>query len=311
MPPFTPSSLSSGDLIADRRLEHARDYFAAGEAGPAAELMAQALEIVPEWAAGWFELGAFHEAAGARDEAVAAFERSLTLDPDDRCGATLRLARLGARVQPDAPPPAHVRDLFDGYAARFERSLVDGLGYRMPQHLAGLLAEVAPGRHFEAGIDLGCGTGLMAREIRDRVARLDGVDLSPAMVAEARVKGLYDGLAVGELVEDLATRPSAAFDLVIAADVFCYLGDLGPAFRAVARVMRPGAIFAFSVEALEGDAQTDAVRLRDSLRYAHGAGHVARAGRAAGLEALRVELTVGRRDRGVDVAALACAFTLL
>lgn len=306
--PSHSSSLSSGDLIADRRLEHARDYFAAGEAGAAAELMEQALEIVPDWAAGWFELGSFREAAGARETAIAAFERALSLDPQDRCGATLRLARLGARAQPDAPPAAHVRDLFDGYAARFERSLVDGLGYRIPQHLATLLERVAPGRRFAAGIDLGCGTGLMAEKIRDRVDRLDGVDLSPAMVAEARAKALYDGLAVGELVADLEGRAVAGFDLVIAADVFCYLGDLVPSFRAVARVLRPGGVFVFSVEALDGEL-LDAVRLRDSLRYAHGAGHLARAGREAGLARTIVERTVGRRDRGADIAALACVFT--
>ena len=58
-------SLSSGDLTADRRRAMAREYLAAGEAQAAAELMEQALEIAPDWAAGWFELGEFHEAAGA------------------------------------------------------------------------------------------------------------------------------------------------------------------------------------------------------------------------------------------------------
>jgi len=307
-PLLTASTLSSGDLIADRRLGHARDYFAAGEPGPAAELMEQALEIVPDWAAGWFELGSFREAAGEREAAVAAFERALALDADDRCGATLRLARLGARARPEAPPPAHVRDLFDGYAARFERSLVEGLGYRIPGRLAALLEAMAPGRRFAAALDLGCGTGLMAEAIRDRVDRLDGVDLSPAMVAEARAKGLYDGLAVGELVADLDGRAEASFDLVIAADVFCYLGDLAPAFRAVARGLRSGGLFVFSVEALEDEAG-DEVRLRDSLRYAHGTRHLLRAGATSGLAEVRMEPTVGRRDRGQDVAATVAVFT--
>ena len=296
------SHLSSGDLLADRRLEHARGYFEAGEAGAAAELMEQALEIVPEWAAGWFELATFHEAAGAREAAIAAYERALGLEPEDRCGAGLRLVRLGARAQPDAPPPAHVRDLFDGYAARFERALVEGLGYRVPQHLAAALERAAPERRFAQAIDLGCGTGLMAPEIRDRVGRLDGVDLSSAMIAEARAKGLYDALAVGELVQDLDGRAAHSADLVIAADVFCYLGDLVPVFGAVARVLEPGGVFAFSVEALEADDGQE-IRLRDSLRYAHGLAHLERAAAASGLTRASLERVVGRRDRGADIAA--------
>lgn len=303
-------AFTSGDVIADRRREHARQYFSAGEAAAAAELMEQALEIAPAWAAGWFELAEFREAAGDRDGAIAAHERVLALDPDDRCGAVLRLSRLGARAAPDAPPAAHVRDLFDGYAARFERSLVDGLGYRMPEHLAGMLDRLAPGRRFAHGLDLGCGTGLMAVALGGRVDRLDGVDLSAGMVAEARAKGLYDSLRVGELVSDLAGLPDAAFDLVLAADVFCYLGELGPALGGVARVTAPGGIVAFSVEALTA-AEADGAghRLRDSLRWGHDPAAVEATAGAVGLTPLAIERTVGRRDRGVDVEAAAMVFT--
>lgn len=311
MPPLAPTlAFTSGDVIADRRREHARAYFAAGEAAAAAELMEQALELVPDWAIGWFELAEFREAAGARDGAIAAYERVLALDPEDRCGAVLRLTRLGARATPDAPPAAHVRDLFDGYAARFERSLVDGLGYRMPEHLADMLARLAPGRRFAHGLDLGCGTGLMAVALKDRVGRLDGVDLSAGMVAEARAKGLYGELRVGELVSDLAGLADAAFDLVLAADVFCYLGDLAPALAGVARVTAPGGIVAFSVEALTAEEAGDGGhRLRDSLRYGHDPAAVERVARSVGLVPLSIEHTVGRRDRGIDVTAAAMVFT--
>lgn len=298
--------LSSGDPIADRRLVHARAYAAAGDLTAAAEITEQALELVPDWAAGWFLLGEFREAAGDRDGAVAAFERAAARDPEDRCGAVLRLARLGARAAPDGPPPAHVRELFDDYAARFEESLVARLGYRAPERLAEMIAALAgPGR-LARGLDLGCGTGLMARALSGRVAHLEGVDLSPAMIETARASGLYTALRVGEVVADLADRPDASFDLVTAADVFCYLGDLGAVMRETARVLTPGGLFAFTVE--DGGAG-DVVRLRDSLRWAQGRGHVEARAAAAGLALARIEETVIRRDRDADVAGFLVVLT--
>ena len=48
--------------------------------------------------------------------------------------------------------------------------------------------------HFGAMLDLGCGTGLGGAAFRPFVDRLVGVDLSPAMIAQAAAKGLYDRL---------------------------------------------------------------------------------------------------------------------
>lgn len=296
---MSPRSFSSGDPIADRRLAIARDHATAGDPVAAAELAEQALELAPDWAAGWFVLGEFREAAGETEGAIAAWERALALDREDRCGAVLRLARLGVRAAPAAPPPAHVRDLFDAYAPRFEASLVGALGYRIPERIAEALAALAPGRRFADALDLGCGTGLAARALKGRVARFEGVDLAPAMVAAARASGLYAALAVADVATDLAARPAATFDLVTAADLFCYLGEIGGVIGAVARVLRPGGLFAFSVEAAGA---ADTIVFRDSLRYAHGRAHVERLAAESGLAIVHLADVVVRRDRGADVA---------
>ena len=344
MPPsHARHHLSSGDLVADRRLEMARDYALGGEPAAAAELVAQALDLVPDWAAGWFALGEFREAASARagdaateagdagpgapvdprrdgggrgaaeatspadaaafrDGAIAAYREALRLDEADRCGATLRLARLGAAPAPDAPPAAHVRDLFDGYAERYEASLVTALGYRGPELIGRMLDGHAAGRRFATAFDLGCGTGLVAPVIRGRVDRLDGVDLAPAMIAKARAGGLYDGLEVGEVVAAMEARAPRSIDLVTAGDVFCYLGDLTPVFAAVARVAVAGAVFVFTTEAVADDEPGADVVLRDSLRWAHRRRHLEEAARAAGFEVTAIEAAVLRRDRGADIA---------
>ena len=91
--------------------------------------------------------------------------------------------------------------------------------------------------HFAHALDLGCGTGLAGVAFRDCVERLEGIDLSPGMVAEARAKGIYDALHVGEVVAHLKAATDRQFDLILAADVLVYVGDLAPLFLEVARVL--------------------------------------------------------------------------
>src|ERR1700737_4824089 len=123
--------LSSGDLVADRRFDFARDLQLKGDLVAAADLLSQATELAPGFASAWFTLGEIREQLGERDAAIAAFRIALTADPDDRHGTSLRLLRRRAQ-QFSAMPPAYVRALFDQYAPKFESALVGDLGYRGP-----------------------------------------------------------------------------------------------------------------------------------------------------------------------------------
>src|ERR1700681_1680049 len=232
--------LSSGDLVADRRFDFARDLQLKGDLVAAADLLAQATELAPGFASAWFTLGEIREQLGERDAAIAAFRRARDADPDDRHGASLRLMLLGAEKLA-AMPPAYVRALFDQYAPKFESALVDDLGYRGP---ALLFKAVLAARHamrkpafFKRAIDLGCGTGLAATAFARKVDRFIGIDLSPRMIERARATGLYAQLEVAEMVEGLRGRPDASADLVLAADAVVYLSDLAPLLREVKRVL--------------------------------------------------------------------------
>lgn len=103
-----PSQLSSGDVIADRRADYAKMLAESGEPASAAELMEQALELAPSWAAGWFNLAIYREKAGNVEGAVAALNEVLTLDEGDVFGARLKLAVLGAAELPEQPPSRYV-----------------------------------------------------------------------------------------------------------------------------------------------------------------------------------------------------------
>jgi predicted TPR repeat methyltransferase len=296
--------VSSGDLIADRRYGFGRDLAARGDLSAAADLFAQVVEAAPGFAAGWFALGEARAKLGDSAGAAAAFREALRIDPRDRHGAALHLARLGAADPATAMSPSHVRAVFDQYAPRFDNALVEGLAYRAPQRLVEAVgrarAPVPAG--FGAMLDLGCGTGLAGAAFRAQVRHLTGVDLSPGMIGEARAKGIYDRLETAELVEFLAAERAAhrRYDLVIAADVFVYLFDLAAVARAVADVLSPGSLFAFTVETHGGDG----VELGDKLRYRHGAAHVRTAVAAAPLQLLELAPVTTRIESGGAVPGL-------
>lgn len=294
---MTPVQRSSGDLLADRRFLYGEGLLADGEPAAAAELFEQALERAPDWPDGHAGLARARHAAGDTAGAVAAWRRVLALEPADVLGARLHLGLLGAAAVPAAPPPAYVAALFDQYAPAFETALVERLAYGAPAVLGGLVAET--GRRFAHAVDLGCGTGLMGAEVRRVVDRLDGIDLSPAMLDQAEAKQLYDDLSVADVVAALAER-RGRHDLVLAADVLCYLGDLCPVMAAVARSLLPGGLFAFTVETAASDEAADWT-LRPSLRYAHRPEGVVAAAAAAGLALLRRADGTLRLDAGVPV----------
>jgi predicted TPR repeat methyltransferase len=260
---------------------------------------------VPAWAAGWYRLATYREKAGRGEAAIEAYRKTLALDPEDIFGAALKLALLGDAATPDLPPSRYVERLFDDYADRFESALVDKLDYNVPQKLAALVAST--GRRYEHAVDLGCGTGLLGPEIRANVDRLEGFDLSQNMLVKAAEKRVYDSLAQADL--SLAPELSGVFadaprhraDLVTAADVLMYLGNLESVFAIVGELAASGADIAFSVEDA-GDGE--GFHLAPSLRYAHSESYVRMLLARHGLQILATVKSVIRKDGGKPVSGI-------
>jgi len=293
--------ISSGDLIADRRYAIARELERRGELAAAADVLAQALERAPGFCVAWFALADVRERLGDRLGAGEAFRRALALDPEDAQGAGLRLARLQARNAP--MPPAYVRTPFDQYAPRYDHALVAALAYRAPRLLRDAVerTQAARGRpfRFRRMLDLGCGTGLAGEAFARCCDTMAGIDLSPAMIEQARRKNLYRDLLVADLNEALGREQEPA-DLIVAADAFVYLADLAPVCRAAARVLEGGGLFAFTTETHDGAG----VVLSEKLRYAHSAEHVRGALEAAGLCVLTLVVASPRTENAVPVPGL-------
>ena len=266
-----------GGLLA--RLTLVKALAAAGDTDGA---LAEAREVValnPQVAPAVLALGEALLAAELLPTAIAELQRALRLDPD-LSQARLLIAQawlkageaekaLEALRELDDPPvemiaaaeaivraprsdPGYVRHLFDQFSADYDARMIGQLGYAAPQILLGLAQMVMPGRDRLSVLDLGCGTGLAGVAFKPLAARLDGIDLSPAMIEKARGRGIYDHLSVADLESALAAQ-GPAYDLILAADTLVYLGDLEAVFRAAHARLAPDGFFLFTVEqAVEG-----------------------------------------------------------
>ncbi|GGC83435.1 class I SAM-dependent DNA methyltransferase [Chelatococcus reniformis] len=307
---MTTTVRSSGNLLADRRFAWAEAAFADGDPAAAADLAAQVLELAADYAPAWLLLGRAKLGLGEETAAQQAFIEALRADPADELGAALHLARLegphgeGATA---AMSPDYVRGLFDGYAARFDTHLTDALAYRGPQLIMAALARAGGLPRFSRVVDLGCGTGLMGAAIRPYADELVGCDLSPGMVRQAQAKTIYDRLHVADLVAHMQQLARQSCDLLLAADVLVYIGDLAPLFDAAARAQPTGGLFAFTVQRPLDGADTGApgeAVLGADLRYAHGEPYLRRRLVEAGFEVCLVDEASTRLDRGEPVPGL-------
>jgi len=231
-------------------------------------------------------------------------------------------------------PPEYVASLFDSYAEHFEDHLVQKLQYNTPALLADDIRQLGmPTASWQRGADLGCGTGLMCPPLRDLgfKGRLEGVDLSEAMLLQALKKGGpsvgYSRLLCGDILdifvppsassEDAAIRveqaseqgpidhaalvaESSLFELVVASDVFVYIGDLEPTFQRVSQWLARGGIFAFSTEALAKQNGVD-YKLNDTGRYTHSLNYIERLAAASGLQVCSSRAVVLRMNAGKPV----------
>jgi predicted TPR repeat methyltransferase len=250
------------------------------------------LVVAPTQAPAWSACGDILRELGRRDEATQAYRQALAHGADAEL-IGYYLAALGAQGSPTVAPRAYVQALFDGYAGQFEQHVVKALHYRAHQVLTQPLAALHPGR-FASVLDLGCGTGLCGPLVKPLADRLVGVDLSAPMLEQARACGAYDELVQADINEYLQGS-SRRFDLVLAADVFIYIGELAPTFQALSGLMDPGGLFCFSTEVASTEAH--GFELLPSLRYAHSEAYLRGLAQQHGFEVLKLAREPIREDQ--------------
>jgi len=182
--------------------------------------------------------------------------------------------------------------LFDNFAATYEQTLKN-IQYSVVDKIAELYAPLK-GKI----LDLGCGTGLVAQKLKTADNQFVGVDISAKMLDLARRKNIYSELKQDDITEYLHdSHPD--FDCIIAADVFCYFGDLRPLIASAAPTR-----LIFSIET---DDSAEKFIVQANGRYKHNPQYIELLLHNSGYtEVTQTELVL-RRENGKDVVG--CIFS--
>ncbi|MGO9992900.1 MAG: tetratricopeptide repeat protein [Steroidobacteraceae bacterium] len=236
---------------------------------------------------------------GRPDEARGVYEQWAEEAPDDPTPRHM-LAAVSGRGVPDRADDRYIVKTFDSFADSFDQKLAL-LGYSAPALAAASLIEHPLYQTGRASIlDAGCGTGWCGPLLQSTAGRLVGIDLSPGMLAQARVRGVYDELHEAELTAFMVSRP-ATFDIIVSTDVLCYFGRLDDAIRAAHDALLAGGLLCISVEALGEAAAGECFRLGAHGRYAHARPYLEHVMADAGFEVPRIDAAVLRQELGRPV----------
>lgn len=253
----------------DTVLQALKSFLSTGNISEAEVALRKLLTYHPDNLHVIIRLAAVLAPRGKVNEALILVERALEKVPDNTSLQYTRAALCGEATAP--APEEYVVNVFDSYSGNFDIHLQQVLGYHIPKILSDAIRLLLPVEKRELSLlDLGCGTGLMAEALRDITVFRVGVDLSPKMIEKAIAKGVYTETYIDELVRYM-NNDMRNYDMVTAADVLIYVGDLKATFEQVAEHLKPGGYFALSVERDEGDA---GYSIRPSGRYAHSAAYL-------------------------------------
>jgi predicted TPR repeat methyltransferase len=260
----------------------------------ALQALDDALSIDPREPEVWSQRGHLMRESGQLREAARCYEQALQHGAEPALHRHF-LAAVQDLREPPPPPPVYAQALFDQYADEFQDHLLAQLKYAAPETL--LRPVLDRGERLRRVLDLGCGSGLCARLLAPLADSIEGVDASAAMLQAAQASGAYQRLVHGDLLAFLREGGAAA-DLIVAADVFIYVGPLDEVFGAAAARLAPGGAFAFSVEQADPGRE---LQLRPSLRYAHSRELIQRLAAANGLAVERIDAGPIREEQAKPV----------
>jgi predicted TPR repeat methyltransferase len=319
-----------GGLLA--RLTLARALVAAGDAAGALVAARETAMLHPGIAVVVTALGEALLNGGHLPTAIGEFQRALRLDSENseaRFGLGSAWLEAGEPEKAleyfaalaDAPPVAakiaqcqamraaprsnahYVRHLFDQFSADYDSRMIGQLNYRAPAIMRELADLVIGANRKLSILDLGCGTGLGGVAFKDIATRLDGIDLSPAMIAKARERCIYDELSIADL--ETALQNARGYDLILAADTLVYLGDLGPVLAGAAGTLAPSGYFLFTVERKDGEG----FALGPKRRWRHSESYLRAEAAHVGLVISGFVNCVPRSEAGAPVESFAVALT--
>ena len=234
-------------------------HLAAGNYGDAVFRFKAVTWLQPENIEAWYNLATSYLAARRVAESVATYRKTLALKPNHEEAAYMLAVALGKKAQPNEMPRNMPRSLatahFNSLAATFDQEQVEKGGYRGHYKLADAVrGAVQPGRIDHKVLDMGCGTGLVGAQLRSIAGYITGLDIAPAMLAQAmqrkddRQHKIYDELIERDVAVFLKDAPASEYDIVAAGAAFSFIGDLEAIFAQAHRTLRAGGLMAFTAD---------------------------------------------------------------
>ncbi len=232
---------------------------------------------------GWYWLGRSLLRDGKKEQALAALQKAQQLKPGQEDTNYMLAVAMGAaapdNMLPKRLPPSLVKEHFEGIASNYVATIE--LGKHKGHELVADATRTAllQGRLDHVVLDLGVGTGLCGVRLRNVAAHITGVDISAKMLERAMLakddagKKMYDALVHREAVDFLSGAADAAFDVVLAAGLVDYIGELDEFWKQVARCLNKGGIFALSASSMPDSAfrfDTKTEHFRFSKSYLEG-----------------------------------------
>ena len=225
------------------------------------------------------------------DDATNLHNLSAALAACDRLDEALEIYAMRTKPWDGRPCPTDIAGKYSLLAPDYDDN---NLHASFSLRLLAFVEKAAPDHAPATILDLGCGSGQLARHLPPSVQRLTGIDASSAMLALAEARGRYFRLLHGDLVEVMAGL-TEQFDAIYSCCVLYHLSDLAPVFAAASRRLAPGGLFAFSVDP---SPEGQDVGESGPGEYCHSRSYLRRCAQAAGLDTLMIAAGVHRATPG-------------
>lgn len=250
-------------------------------------------------------LAYLYHKVGDEIQATAFYKKLLTIDPENASAKHLVSALSGENVS--STPDEYVQSVFDNYSDNYEQSLVNELNYSVPTKLREIFGVTFPQiKQIQNCLDLGCGSGLAAVEFVDICDSFLGVDLSEKMLQLAAKKDIYKSLIATD-IESFLNQNEEMFDLILAADVFTYVGELQAIFEKLTVCATDSCVFSFSTELLKS---RETFKLQKSGRFAYSKGYINKTAQNTGWQVVNTKATGLRKERGQWIDGIIYYLTL-
>ena len=290
-------------LTAKRNPEHAEIqaqlaevYLELGKYEDAIKYFEKAIQLSPQRSEWHHNLAVLYLREQCKEKALQHFKITLEYQPNNDTARHMVNALTGNTIE--NAPTDYVIDLFNQYSQFYDKHVQEKLNYQAPKLLRQVISQYLPTYTKQKQIlDLGCGTGLCSIYFRDLAQTLVGVDITMKMLLKAKELNAYDALCCCNILDMLPGEQDNFFDIIIAADVLVYCGDLSKIFALCRNALSDVGLFAFTVERFTGNA----FELQATGRFAHSHEYIAGLANQHGFKMIDYKEIVLRENNSVPI----------